>query len=464
MQDQQGLQVSTDSKPAIAAIDRFGEAFLGYGTDADAILAGVETDPECVMARVLAASLFLFAESPTTHSEAREHLDAARAAQVGANGRELLLLEAAEAWLNARYDVALACHEEIAVRWPRDLVSAKFGQYHAFNRGDSTRMARLALDVLDANDDRAYAHGMAAFGLEQTHDLVRAEAEGRRATDMCRREPWAHHAVAHCLDATGRLDEGVTWMHDLADEWDDCNSFMFTHNWWHTAIFHLDRDEPQAALEIYDTRLWPIEPSYSQDQIGAISMLARLETRGVDVAERWHEVARYLDQRLGDQIEPFLDLHYLYGLGRAGHDAEAETLLANIEAHARTATEFVRAGWSDVAVPAAHAMLAHARGRWGEAAAGLGPLIAEVHRVGGSHAQRDLFELVWLDSLIRAEDHAGAASLLEDRIRVRPSIPWHHHTLARMHQHSGDDQSSAAAQAEGDRHHAALTPWSNTAG
>jgi hypothetical protein len=23
--------------------------------------------------------------------------------------------------------------------------------------------------------------------------------------------------------------------------WDDCSSFMYTHNWWHTALFYLDR-------------------------------------------------------------------------------------------------------------------------------------------------------------------------------------------------------------------------------
>ncbi|MFV2038979.1 MAG: tetratricopeptide repeat protein [Acidimicrobiales bacterium] len=458
--DQQGLEVSTDSADALAAIDGFGEAFLGYGLGAETILDGVVADPDSAMAQVLAAALFLFAESPTTHPQAHEHLSAARAARGRANLRELLMLTAVEAWLAADYEVALARHEEIAERWPRDLVSAKFGQYHAFNRGDSSRMSRLALGVLDANADRAYAHGMAAFGLEQTHELVRAEAEGRLATEMCRREPWAHHAVAHCLDANGRLDEGVAWMHGLSDEWVDCNSFMYTHNWWHTAVFHLDRDEAEAALEIFDQHVWPIEPAYSQDQIGAVSMLARLEMRGVDVGPRWEDVAPHLDQRLDDQIEPFLDLHYLYGLGRAGHDYEADTLLANIGTHVRSAPEFLRSDWSEVAEPAARAVLAHARGRWADAAAGLGPLIAEMYRIGGSHAQRDLFELLWLDALRRSHDHAGAAEVLRDRIRVRPSIPWHHQALALSLTRMGEADLAEAARSEGDRHHAALTPWS----
>ena len=69
---------------------------------------------------------------------------------------------------------------------------------------------------------------------------------------------------------------------------------MYTHNWWHVALFHLDRDDHARALEIYDTRVWGRLKEYSQDQVNAVSLLARLALRGVDVGDRWNDVATYL--------------------------------------------------------------------------------------------------------------------------------------------------------------------------
>ena len=460
MLDQQELEVSTDSSEAIEAIDRFGEAFLGYRKDAVAILDGIEADPDSVLARVLGAALFLFGEAQLGRAEARAHLDAARTLTTRANDRELAMLEAVEAWFVSDYQTVMARHEDIAARWPRDLVSAKLGQYHAFNRGDSKRMAELSLRALEANPDRAYAHGMAAFGFEQTGDLDRAETEGRLGTEMSEHEPWANHAVAHCLDAGGRLDEGVEWMHGLSNRWADCNSFMYTHNWWHTALFHLDRGETDVSLSIYDKHLWPIEPTFAQDQIGAVSMLTRLEMRGVDVGNRWESVAEYLTVRVDDQVEPFLDVQYLYGLARAGRDTAADQLMANISAFASSDQEFQRADWAEVVEPMARAVLAHARGRWTEAADGLDGVKSEIYRIGGSHAQRDLFSLLLLDSLVKGTDDEAASQMLQNRIRSRTSIPWHHQLLAQVYGRQGDDEQAVTASQEGERRLMALTAWS----
>ena len=58
---------------------------------------------------------------------------------------------------------------------------------------------------------------------------------------------------------------------------------MYTHNWWHLALFEIAAGEPDAALASFDARVWGVQPDYSQDQINAVSLLARLECAGVDV-------------------------------------------------------------------------------------------------------------------------------------------------------------------------------------
>ncbi len=162
--------------------------------------------------------------------------------------------------------------------------------------------------------------------------------------------------------------------------------------------------------------------SYSQDQIGAVSLLARLELAGVDVGARWQDVADHIALRLDDQVLPFLDLQYLYGLARAGRP-QAQTLLHNIERRGADDAANGRAAdaiWQQVAVPAAHGLLAHAQGRHAQAIDALGLALPRLLQIGGSHAQRDLFEQIYLDALMRAGRWNAAQQSLQPRCNQQP--------------------------------------------
>ena len=150
--------------------------------------------------------------------------------------------------------------------------------------------------------------------------------------------------------------------------------------------------------------------------------VAALELAGVDVGDRWDDVATHLLQRQADHVLPFLDLQYLYGLARAGRP-EADTLLANIEAFAPHAPASTRAAWQRVCVPAAHGLRAHARGDLTAAIDGLGTALPRMIEIGGSHAQRDLFEQVYLDALVRSGTEAtltGAQGILQQQLNGQP--------------------------------------------
>jgi hypothetical protein len=197
---------------------------------------------------------------------------------------------------------------------------------------------------------------------------------------------------------------------------------MVTHNWWHVALFLIDLGRDAEALAVYDEHAWGVVKDYSQDQIGAVSLLARLELAGIDVGARWDDVAGYLLQRQADHVLPFLDLQYLYGLARAGR-AEADVLLRNIEAFAPKASPSTRAAWQRVCVPAAHGLVAHARKDHMAAIEGLGTALPRLVEIGGSHAQRDLFEQVYLDALVRTGTEAtlaGAQGILQQQVNGQP--------------------------------------------
>jgi hypothetical protein len=68
-------------------------------------------------------------------------------------------------------------------------------------------------------------------------------------------------------------------------------------------------------------------------------------------------------------------------------------------------------------------MIAHARGEWETAIAQFRPTLPRLYEIGGSHAQRDLFEQVYLDAWLRAEQNHEAFHLLQKRIATRRFIP-----------------------------------------
>jgi len=423
-QDWRGNAVTAPGGAAtLAGIDDFVLGFLAYENRAANILPAADADPGCALANAYAAMAWLFLESPEGVMRARPYLARADAAAPHATPRERLTVAAAHAWAAGDMPRALALGEEAAGQFPRDLALAKITQYHYFNLGNAPGMLRIAARVFGANDDLAYAHGMAAFGYEQCHLLDAAERSARAAIALQRKEPWAHHALAHVLLTQGRNTEGRVFLEEMKDTWTDLNSFMLTHNWWHLSLVMIEQGEAARVLDHFATHIWGIWKDYSQDQIGAVSLLARLELAGVDVGDRWQDVADHLAPRINEHVQPFLDLHYLYGLARAGRP-EAATMLESLRAHAASVSPWLRPAWQEVALPAAEGLLAHAKAAHAAAARALLPVLPRMAEIGGSHAQRDLFEQITDDALIRAGRLEAAQGRLEQRRAGNPhSVP-----------------------------------------
>jgi tetratricopeptide (TPR) repeat protein len=291
---------------------------------------------------------------------------------------------------------------------------------------------------------------MLAFAFEQCHLLEDAEAEARTALRLLPSEPWAQHALAHVMLTQGRVREGISFLEGATGTWSGLTSFMYTHNWWHLAVFYISEGRYAEALAIYDDHVWARDRSYSQDQIGAVSLLARLELAGQPVGERWQALAGYLQVRRADTVEPFLTLQYLYGLARAGRP-EADELHGAIARRAREAPAALRPAWEDVALPAADGVLAHARGEHLTVRRRLGPTLGRMLEIGGSHAQRDLFAQMYLDSLIRSGARTPAQQILEERRRGDPHGVPLNRALATLYGELGLPAQAAAAARRAER-------------
>ncbi len=405
LQDTQGLEVTTDSKEVITAINSFTNQALSYGKDAElAIEQGIASDPNCALVHAYFCAYYLSQENAAAWKQAKFHLQIAQKHVAKATEREQLYVQAIAAWSVKKIELAIALHEEIAQKYPRDLISVQQGQYHYFYLGEKERLLKIAERVISSNRENHYIYGMVAFGLEQCYQLVEAETMARKATAMNRHDPWAHHAVAHVMETQGRVNEGITWMESLADTWENCNSMLYTHNWWHVALYYLERGEKDKVLELYDNHVWGLAQKESpKDQVGAISLLLRLELRGVDVGDRWQQLSNYLLPRIHEHALPFQDLHYIFALTRARYIDWANEMRLSMYKHALSVHPYLRKKWLEVAIPIARGLVAYANGEWFLSAYQLKPVIMRSHEIGGSHAQRALFKQIYLDAVSKVE-------------------------------------------------------------
>ncbi|MCP6757588.1 MAG: hypothetical protein NHB32_02190 [Fischerella sp. CENA71] len=82
-------------------------------------------------------------------------------------------------------------------------------------------------------------------------------------------------------------------------------------------------------------------------------------------------------------------------------------------------------------------MIAHAQGELLLAIAELELILPRLQQTGGSHAQTDLFEKVYLDALIPTSEYHKALSILEKRHAKRSNIPIIQRELAYLYKELG---------------------------
>ena len=105
-----------------------------------------------------------------------------------------------------------------------------------------------------------------------------------------------------------------------------------------------------------------------------------------------------------------------------------------------------------IGLPACRAVVAFARGRHDEVIGQLFPIRHHLNEFGGSHAQRDVLHRTLLEAAFRAGRHDLAASLVAERIHVKPDSPYNQRQQARVRSAAGD----AAGPTEAERRAAGL--------
>ena len=451
MLDARGLETTAANDAAVRNLDATLAQYLRFGTaTGDLLKRTLAEDPEMVLAHCVKGYFFMLFCIPALVVKARASLDAGRrsAGERGATDRERRHLDALDAWIRGEFEQAAAHLEAILAGHPRDVLALRLAHYLHFYLGDDENLRDSIGRVLHAWDDTVdgygYVLGMHAFALEEWGACDEAERAGRSAVERNPADLWAVHAVAHVMEMQDRRREGVAWIRESEPRLGECNNFGY-HLWWHLALFHLELEDTGAVLRLYDERMRADLSDEYLDICNATSMLWRLEERGVDVGDRWNELAERCEARTGDHQLVFADVHYMLALAAGGRDAAVGRMLGHMSAFAEgPATE--QAVTRSAGIPLARAIVHWYRGEYAQVVDVLAPVRYRLPLIGGSHAQRDLFHQLLIAAALASGRHETARTMLSERAARKPRNPWTWKRYAQALAALDDDEGAAQAR------------------
>lgn len=426
-QDCRGLEITAASEDAVKAFDATIVSYLGINPSAGPNLkATLDADPDMPLAHALKTYFFMLMATGPLQARAQKSAAEARKLAESANPRERMHIDAAEHWANGRKRAAIATWEAILVGNPLDALALRLAHHGHFYEGDGQNLRDTVTRRLYAWSPDVpgygYVKGMQSFGYEETHNYDAAITAGEEAVEMISENPWAIHAVAHVHEMRDMPDAGIAWIKKNQPGWITANNFRY-HVWWHRMLMHLDRAEYDEVFRLYDEDLWDPESDEYLDLINDAAVLLRLELHDQDVGARWEALAEKCKLHKTDQALAFIDVHHAISLSAVDGD-DAQELLDAMQAYAISKGDDNAYVTQTLGLPLAHALVAHRHGDYGFVVDTLLPIRYELHKLGGSHAQRDLFSMVLIDAALKSNRVNVAKMLISERLGRLPDNKW----------------------------------------
>jgi hypothetical protein len=423
--DSRGLPLSTGSAHAAAQYRAGVDLLLSAWTGADAALdAAIAADPDFALAH--AARARLHAIRGEMQAARAGIATAARLAERGGTVRERSHADVLSHAIHGRSRQALAAARAHAESWPRDILVlglplGAFGLL-AFSGMADHDQARVDLCERHARHFEADDWWFLGY-LGWSHAENGAVAHGRnlieRSISLRPANANAVHALAHAMVEGGAGAEVERLLHGWLPGYDRAAT-LHGHLAWHAALAALERGDAATALSIHDAHVRPAASLGLPLNVlsDTVSLLWRVNAYGHHVPRAlWDEIAAYAAPLHRDAGFPFADVHMAILHAELG-DAAAVTRRAD------ALTALVEAGTlaAGAVVPAiCRAALAFAAGDHAGCARLLEPLTADVARIGGSGAQREIVEDMLLLALMRGGEIRKARDLLDRRLSRRPS-------------------------------------------
>jgi len=414
--DRYGLTVTTSSP---AAFDQFHDGvdrLLAYGPGAeDRFAAALAADENLALAHVGRA---LLAAVQGDGAAARAAAGRAREASAGATRRERQHVEAVNAFVAGETARGLALVDEHVAEFPRDamLVNQASSAIALAGRSDREEHRVAFLERLaPAYGDDWWFQSALAFTY---HEVDRFE-ESRRLSELSLRQyprnASAAHNLAHISLETLDIDAGAAFLDEWMAGYDRRASFH-CHLAWHQGMFALHEGRYARALEIFERDiLRSVNPRSAMTDGTALLWRVKLDAAH-DQPLPWRSLAD-LAGRVSRPGYLFGEVHAALAYAACGDEAALTKLMDGLRALDVKGNPIA----GRVVLPLVQGTVVFAAGDYAGALAHFEPVEGEMHRIGGSHAQWELFEETMVLCYLELERYDDALRLVRRRLSRRAS-------------------------------------------
>jgi len=429
--DRYGLPVTTTSAVAAERFQEGMDRLLSFSAGAEACFAAaVEADEGLALAHGGGALVAVVQGDAAT---ARAAAETARRTVAGATRRERQHVEALYALVGGDTARGLDLVDEHVAEFPRDalLVNQTSSAIGLGGRSDREQFRAAFLERLaPAYGDDWWFHSALGFAYHEVGRLEESRRLSERSLQQYPGNANASHNIAHVCFETAEIDAGLAFLRDWMAGYDRSASFH-CHLAWHVAMFelhqgHLDRAlavfqrdilravNPRLAMIDGSALLWRLELDDADDERCADGERAAAGRR--DDGPAWRTLAD-LAARVSRPGFVFGEVHAALAYARSGDTTALTKLidgLRDVDAKGHPIA-------GTVALPLVRGIAAFVAGDHAGALAHFKPVEEEIHRVGGSHAQWELFEETMVACYLRLGRHDDALRLMRRRLQRRAS-------------------------------------------
>jgi tetratricopeptide (TPR) repeat protein len=424
LRDRFDLPVTCASAAAVddyvAAVDLLLSAWPGSEAWLDRALAA---DPDFALAHIARARLLqLQARMP----EAKAAAARAQSLADRVTARERRHIEAITLSINGAAGDALATVRAHAAEFPRDalplsLALGVFGLLGFSGRRDHHE-AQLALlkELAPHWGEDWWFLGYLGWAYIETGEIAKGTELVERSLAGNLRNAHAAHQRVHGFFESGDANGGAGFIENWLPGYDRIGH-LHCHLSWHLALFELARSNAERARAIY---LDNIRPSVAQ--AAPMLILAdsssflwrwRFYELGPSLDQEWAQVAAHARRNFPHASLAFADLHAALAEAGTSDDDGLQSRISGLQSLVRDG----RLPSGEVAPALCAGMAALGRGDNAKAAEIFEPALADLSRIGGSHAQREIVEDSLIIAFLRSGHPAKAAPLLHTRLGRRPS-------------------------------------------
>ncbi|XP_067554501.1 tetratricopeptide repeat protein 38 isoform X2 [Pseudorca crassidens] len=397
-----GLPLSTPSNEACRLFDATLTQYVKWTNDQS--LGGIEgclsklkaADPTFALGHAIANGLILIGTGSSVRLDKELDLAVKTMVEISKTQtltrRERLHVSAVETFAKGNLPKACELWEQILQDYPTDMLALKFSHDTYFYLGYQEQMrdsvARIYPFWTPDIPLSSYVKGIYSFGLMETNFYDQAEKLAKEDSDM-----------------------------------------LACHNYWHWALYLIEKGEYEAALTIYDDHILPsLRGSGAMlDVVDSCSMLYRLQMEGVSVGERWQDVLSVTQKHSRDHILLFNDAHLLMASLGAGDSRTTQELLTTLrDASESPGENHQHLLARDVGLPLCQALVEAQSGNPDGVVELLLPIRHRIVQIGGSNAQRDVFNQLLIHAALNCSSgiHKNVArSLLMERDALKPNSP-----------------------------------------